>query len=92
MIDAILPPMEDMNKQMQQAALKAVGQYIQQKQQQAMQAQAQGIQAPPFDAKELMGVVQQLQAAIAAPPEKMIKKVPQTKWVEQKKPRKQGAK
>jgi hypothetical protein len=87
MIDAILPPMDEMNKQMQQAALKAVGQYIQMKQQQVQQAQITGQQVQPFNAQELMPLVQQLQAAIASPPEKMIKKTPQTVWKEPKKPR-----
>ena len=91
-VDAILPPMDEMNKQMQQAALKAVGQYIQMKQQQVQQAQITGQQVQPFNAQELMPLVQQLQAAIASPPEKMIKKTPQTVWKEPKKPRKQGAK
>ena len=91
-VDAILPPMDEMNKQMQQAALKAVGQYIQMKQQQMQQAQITGQQVQPFNAQELMPLVQQLQAAIASPPEKMIKKTPQTVWKEPKKPRKQGAK
>ena len=87
MVDTILPPMEEMNKQMAKAALQAVGQYMQQKQQQAMQAQAQGIPVQPPNAQELMGVVQQLQAAIAAPPEKIVKKVPKMTWAEPKKKR-----
>ena len=86
-VDAILPPMDEMNKQMQQAALKAVGQYIQMKQQQVQQAQITGQPVQPFNAQELMPLVQQLQAAIASPPEKMIKKTPQTVWKEPKKPR-----
>ncbi len=90
MVDAILPPMDEMNKQMAKAALQAVGQYMQQKQQQNMQAQATGQPPQPMNAQELMGVVQQLQAAIAAPPEKIIKKVPKMTWAEPKK-KKQGA-
>ena len=86
-VDSILPPMDEMNKQMQQAALKAVGQYIQMKQQQMEQAQITGQQVQPFNAQELMPLVQQLQAAIAAPPEKIVKKMPAMTWKEQKKTR-----
>lgn len=85
MIDSILPPLEEMNKQMAQAALQAVGQYMQQKQQQAQMAQAQGQQVPPLNAQELLPLIQQLQSAITNPPEKMVKKTPQTSWKEEKK-------
>lgn len=84
-VDTILPPMEEMNKQMAGAAQKAVMQYIQQKQQQNTMAQAQGQQPQPFNAQELLPLVQQLQAAITQPQEKVVKKVPAMTWKEEKK-------
>lgn len=90
MVDSILPPMEEMNKQMAGAAQKAVMQYIQQKQAQNQMAQAQGQQPQPFNAQELMPLVQQLQSIIASPQEKIVKKTPQMAWKEEKK-KKQGA-
>ena len=92
MVDAILPPMDELDKQISQETLKAVAQYVQMKEQQKQQAQITGQQVPPFNAQELMPIVAQLQKQIATPTEKVIKKTPQTVWKEPKKPRKQGAK
>ena len=87
-IDALLPPLEEMNKTMAQAALKAVIQYMQMKEQQNQQAMMQGQQPQPMNAKELMPLVQQLQSIIASPQEKIVKKTPQVVYKEEPKKKK----
>ena len=80
MVDAILPPMDELDKQISQETLKAVAQYVQMKEQQKQQAQITGQQVPPFNAQELMPIVAQLQKQIATPTEKIIKKTPQVRF------------
>ena len=87
MVDAILPPMDELDKQISQETLKAVAQYVQMKEQQKQQAQITGQQVPPFNAQELMPIVAQLQKQIATPTEKIVKKTPQVVFKEPKKQR-----
>lgn len=64
-VDQILPPLEQLKQEEQQASLQAVDQYVKLKTQ---EAQVTG-QSPEFDIGQLMGVIQQAKAQLAMPVE-----------------------